>query len=51
VGRAAQSSPVPRRSRSIESGDCTNNRQCRLELIEDTVLGGLREDLKKPRRD
>jgi hypothetical protein len=42
---------IPRRSRSIESGDCTNNRQCRLELIEDTVLGGLREDFKKPRRD
>src|SRR3979411_222790 len=35
-------------SRSIESGDCTNSRQCRLDRIEEAVLGGLREELKNP---
>ena len=43
--------PVARCCRSINSGDCTNSRQCRLDLIEGAVLGGLREELKKPRRD
>ena len=43
--------PVARCSRSIKSRDCTNSRQCRLDLIEEAVLGGLREALKKPRRD
>lgn len=40
--------PMARCSRSIESGDCTNKRQCRLDLIEEAVLGGLREELKNP---
>jgi site-specific DNA recombinase len=40
--------PMARCSRSIESGDCTNRRQCRLDLIEEAVLGGLREELKNP---
>ncbi len=35
-------------SRSIESGDCANKRQCRLDRIEEAVLGGLREELKNP---
>jgi len=39
---------MARYSRSIESGDCTNSRQCRLDLIEEAVLGGLREELKNP---
>ena len=40
--------PMARCSRSIESGDCTNSRQCRLDRIEEAVLGGLREELKNP---
>jgi site-specific DNA recombinase len=40
--------PMARCSRSIKSGDCTNSRQCRLDLIEEAVLGGLREELKNP---
>ena len=40
--------PMARCSRSIESGDCTNRRQCRLDLIEEAVLGGLHEELKNP---
>jgi len=39
---------MARCSRSIESGDCTNSRQCRLDRIEEAVLGGLREELKNP---
>ena len=39
---------MARCSRSIESGDCTNSRQCRLDLIEEAVLGGLREELRTP---
>jgi site-specific DNA recombinase len=39
---------MARCSRSIESGDCTNRRQCRLDLIEEAVLGGLRAELKNP---
>jgi len=40
--------PMARCSRSIESGDCTNSRQCPLDLIEEAVLGGLREELRTP---
>ena len=40
--------PMARCSRSIESGDCTNSRQCRLDRIEEAVLGGLRQELKNP---
>jgi len=43
--------PMARCSRSIESGDCTNSRQCRLDLIEEAVLGGPARGAQEPRRD
>jgi len=39
---------VARWPRPIEAGDCTNSRQCRLDLIKEAVLRGLREELKDP---